>query len=159
MNKDVAQIGQDVPVMIFDNRCYLCIKFAKAIGFLAGGGHQIDIVGHYSNRGKDIRDKILDESALEMFWFIDGKKAYGGRAALLPLARSIFFSKRIINSSGSCGNHYNDYDYNGDNGDNCAHDNNGDTGELHCKTPKAVFVRSSSLLTNSRVIDISVNSK
>ena len=46
------------------------------------------MVGHYSNFGKKIREEILDDSALEMFWFIDENTASGGRAALLPLIKS-----------------------------------------------------------------------
>ena len=41
-----------------------------------------------SERSK-CRDEILDESALEMFWFIDSNTAYGGRAALGPLFSAI----------------------------------------------------------------------
>ncbi|MDH3278893.1 MAG: hypothetical protein OEL84_06480 [Nitrosopumilus sp.] len=123
------EIKENIPIAIFDNQCYLCVKFAKVIEFFARG--KITIVGHYSDFGKKIRDDILDESALEMFWFIDTKRAYGGRAALVPLFKS-FFSKRtkkIISSKID---------------DNCEQD---------CKTVKAVFIRSSSLLTNSKKID------
>jgi len=123
------EIKENIPIVIFDNQCYLCVKFAKVIEFFARG--KITIVGHYSDFGKKIRDDILDESALEMFWFIDTKRAYGGRAALVPLFKS-FFSKRtkkIISSKID---------------DNCEQD---------CKTVKAVFIRSSSLLTNSKKID------
>ena len=123
------KIKENAPIVIFDNQCYLCVKFAKVIEFFARG--KITIVGHYSDFGKKIRDDILDESALEMFWFIDTKRAYGGRAALVPLFKS-FFSKRtkkIISSKID---------------DNCEQD---------CKTVKAVFIRSSSLLTNSKKID------
>ena len=123
------KIKENAPIVIFDNRCYLCVKFAKVIEFFTRG--KITIVGHYSDFGKKIRDDILDESALEMFWFIDTKRAYGGRAALVPLFKS-FFSKRTkkLISSKIDGN--------------CGHD---------CKTIKAVFIRSSSLLTNSKRID------
>ena len=123
------EIKENIPIAVFDNQCYLCVKFAKVIEFFARG--KITIVGHYSDFGKKIRDDILDESALEMFWFIDTKRAYGGRAALVPLFKS-FFSKRtkkIISSKID---------------DNCEQD---------CKTVKAVFIRSSSLLTNSKKID------
>ena len=32
------------------------------------------MVGHYSDFGTKIRNEILDESALDMFWFIDPTK-------------------------------------------------------------------------------------
>jgi len=123
------QIKENVPIMVFDNQCYLCMKFAKIVDFFARG--KITMVGHYSDFGIEIRNKILDESALDMFWFIDKKRAYGGRAALFPLLKSIL-SKKIKKSSAIRIN------------EKCKQD---------CKTVKAVFVRSSSLLTSSKKID------
>ena len=90
------------------------------------------MIGHYSDFGTKIRNEILDESALDMFWFIDKKRAYGGRAALFPLVKSIF-SKKTKNSSTMRIDEY------------CKQD---------CKTVKEVFLRSLSLLTNSKKIDI-----
>ncbi|MCY4491978.1 MAG: hypothetical protein OXC46_11060 [Thaumarchaeota archaeon] len=118
------------PMILFDDRCYLCTKFAGAVNFLARG--RIAIVGHYSALGEKMRNDILDESALEMFWLIDKKNAYGGRAALLPLTRYVLFSKRDkfkeYKKDNACGK--------------------------ECKTVKSVFVRSSSLLSNSRKITL-----
>ena len=91
------EIKDSVPIVVFDNQCYLCMKFAKAVEFFAGD--KITIVGHYSDFGKKIRDEVLDESALDMFWFIDKKRAYGGRAALFPLIKSIFAKKSRKSSS------------------------------------------------------------
>ena len=78
----------DFPTIVFDNQCYLCVKFAKFVDFFSRG--KMKIIGHYSQEGEIIREKILDESALDMFWFIDGKKAHGGRSALLPVIKIIF---------------------------------------------------------------------
>ncbi|MEK6971158.1 MAG: hypothetical protein AABW60_00215, partial [Thermoproteota archaeon] len=80
-----------VPLVLYDDRCYLCIKFAKVINFLAKG--RLRLVGHYTDLGKKLRDEVLDSSALSMFWFIDEKTAYGGRAALLPLFSAIISAK------------------------------------------------------------------
>jgi len=124
------EIEENVPIVVFDNQCYLCVKFAKFVDFFARG--KISMVGHYSDFGTKIRNEILDESALDMFWFIDKKRAYGGRAALFPLIKSIF-SKKTEKSSSMRVN------------ENCQQD---------CKTVKAVFLRSSSLLTNSKKIDL-----
>jgi predicted DCC family thiol-disulfide oxidoreductase YuxK len=124
------EIKENVPIVVFDNQCYLCVKFAKFVDFFARG--KITMVGHYSDFGTKIRNEILDESALDMFWFIDKKRAYGGRAALFPLAKSIF-SKKTKKSSTTRVD------------ENCQQD---------CKTVKAVFLRSSSLLTNSKKIDL-----
>ena len=119
------------PLVVYDNRCYLCVQFAKFVNFLAKG--RLRFVGHYTDFGKKIRDNTLDSNALEMFWFIDNNTAYGGRAALGPLLTAIFnVSKKKIQNiivKDSC--------------------------ELGCKSPSAVFFRSASLLTNSKKIKIS----
>ena len=119
------------PLVIYDNECYLCVQFAKFVNFLAKG--RMQFIGHYTDFGKKIRESHLDSNALTMFWFIDNKTAYGGRAALGPLLSAILnidkknAQKNVI--QGSC--------------------------ELGCKSPKAVFFRSASLLTNSKKIKIS----
>ena len=124
------KIKENMPIMLFDNQCYLCMKFVKFVNFFARD--KITMVGHYSDFGRKIRNEILDEFALEMFWFIDKKRASGGRAALYPLVKSILSKKTkktaTIKISEEC--------------------------QQDCKTVKAVFVRSSSLLTNSRKIDL-----
>ena len=123
------EIEENVPIVVFDNQCYLCIKFARMVDFLSRG--RLTMVGHYSEFGEKIRREVLDESALEMFWFIDKRRAYGGRAALLPVLKSIFLKKGKKNSF-SVKNEV------------CTQE---------CKNVKAVFVRSSSLLTNSKRIE------
>ena len=124
------EIKENTPIVLFDNQCYLCMKFAKTVNYFARG--KISIVGHYSEFGEEIRKEILDESALDMFWFISKKRAYGGRAALLPLIKSIFSEKTkkasTIRIDKEC--------------------------QQGCKTVKAVFVRSASLITNSKIIDL-----
>ena len=115
------------PLVVYDDQCYLCTKFAKAVNFFARG--KISFVGHYSDIGEEIREKYLDTDALRMFWYIDEKIAYGGRAALFPLIAKILTSKRKQTIS-----KFNEA---------CSSD---------CKSTKAVFVRSASLLTNSKKI-------
>lgn len=118
-----------VPLVLYDNECYLCIKFAKIVSFLARG--RLHLVGHHTDLGEEIRTKFLDSSALKMFWFIDGKTAYGGRAALLPLFFAVISAKggRLpVVDTALCG--------------------------AQCKTAKAVFLRSASLLSNSKKIPI-----
>ena len=124
------EIKENTPIMLFDNQCYLCMKFAKLVNLFARD--KIMMVGHYSDFGLQIRNEILDEFALEMFWFIDKKRASGGRAALYPLAKSILSKKTKKSATIKIG-------------EECQQD---------CKTVKAVFLRSSSLLTNSRKIDL-----
>jgi len=119
------------PLVIYDNECYLCVQFAKFVNFLAKG--KLRFVGHYTDFGRKIRENALDSNALEMFWFIDSNTAYGGRAALGPLFSS------ILNS----------------NGKNIQKNIAQDSCKIRCKSPKAVFFRSASLLTNSKKLKIS----
>ena len=124
------EIKAEIPIVLFDDQCYVCIKFATIVNFLARG--KITMVGHYSNFGIKIRDEILDESALEMFWFIDEKRASGGRAALFPVVKSIFSTKSRKTKFVQIDNMCND----------------------DCKSVKAVFLRSFTLITNSKKIDL-----
>ena len=120
-----------LPLMIYDDKCYVCIKFAKLMNFLAKG--KLRMIGHYTDFGEKIRDDILDDSALEMFWYIDKKMAYGGRAAVIPLLSAIMkvhgrkFNEVTIQESCNIG----------------------------CKDSLAVFFRSASLITHSKKIKIS----
>ena len=124
------KVKDEVPIVLFDDQCYVCIKFATIVNFLAKG--KITMVGHYSNFGIKIRKEILDESALEMFWFIDKKRASGGRAALFPLIKAIFSTKSRKTKF--------------DQIDNICSDD--------CKGVKTVFIRSFTLITNSKKIDL-----
>ena len=124
------RIKEKIPIVLFDDQCYVCIKFATIINFLAR--NRITMVGHYSDFGTKIRNEILDESALEMFWFIDEKRASGGRAALFPLIKSIFFTKAEKSKFAQIN-------------DICS--------EI-CKSTRSVFVRSFSLITNSKKINL-----
>ena len=123
-------IKEKVPIIVYDNQCYLCVKFAKMIEFLTRGN--LTMIGHYSEFGLKLRQTMLGESALEMFWLIDEKTAYGGRAALLPLL------KVIITTNGRNSNKIKM-------NKNC---------EQECKTVKAVFIRSASLFSNSKKIEL-----
>lgn len=118
------------PIMLYDNKCYLCAKFAAVVNLLARGN--IYLVGHYTEIGQMLREQALDSSALDMFWFIDGKTAYGGRAALLPLVSAMIAKKARTQHTKV------DADACGDG----------------CRTAKAVFVRSASLFTHSKKIPL-----
>ena len=90
------------------------------------------MIGHYSKMGGKLRKTILGESALEMFWLIDNNTAFGGRAALLPLIKAIITIKmkktNKIKVEEKC--------------------------DQECKTVKSVFIRSASLFSNSKKIDL-----
>ncbi len=124
------EIKENIPIVVYDDQCYLCTKFAKMVNFLSRGN--LPIIGHYSNEGEEIRNQILDDSALEMFWIIDEKTAFGGRAALIPLIRAIITSKKKKSNNMKLES-------------NC---------KQECKTVKSVFIRSASLLSNSKKIEL-----
>ena len=121
-----------LPVMIYDDRCYLCAKFAKIVSFFAR--KKILIVGHYTDFGMKIKSEIFSNNydSTKMFWFVSDKIAYGGRAALLPLISSLFKSE--IKPSIQ-------YEF----PVSC---------DVDCKAPKAVFLRTLSLFSNSEKIII-----
>jgi len=129
-NKDTLNLEEIIPLVIYDNACHLCIKFAQGVNFLARG--KIRLIGHYNTTGKKLRDEFLEPEATEMFWFFDNENAYGGRAALLPLFLAILKGE----------------------GNRSIQKTVDETCDVGCKTPRAVFVRSASLLTNSRKIKI-----
>ena len=124
---------QQLPIVLFDNQCYWCEKFIRIVNFFARD--KIPIVGHYSDFGIKIRNKILDESALDMFWFINKNTAYGGRAAIIPLVDTILFrrTKNVTKIKVK---------------DEC---------KQNCKTVKAFFTRTSSLFRNSKTIKIDLD--
>ena len=119
-----------MPLMVFDDKCYVCIKFAKMVNYLTKG--RLRMVGHYTDFGKSFRDNLLGDDALEMFWFINKDTAYGGRAALRPLISAIF------NLSGTTTNEIPIQE-------SC---------DIGCKDSFAVFFRSASLITHSRKISL-----
>jgi hypothetical protein len=124
---------QQLPIVLFDNQCYWCEKFIRIVNFFARD--KIPIVGHYSDFGIKIRNKILDESALDMFWFINKNTAYGGRAAIMPLVNTVLFrrTKNVTKIKVK---------------DEC---------KQNCKTVKAFFTRTSSLFRNSKTIKIDLD--
>lgn len=117
-----------VPLVIYDDRCYLCSKFASVVHIFAR--NKILIIGHYSETGMKIKSEIFegDYDPTTMFWFITKNTAYGGRAAVLPLILNIF--------SGRSRNHIGYQP-----SSSCSQD---------CKTPRAFFMRTKSLLSNSK---------
>jgi predicted DCC family thiol-disulfide oxidoreductase YuxK len=125
-----VDIREKDPMIVYDNRCYLCVKFAKIIESITRGN--ITMIGHYSEFGINLRKTILGESATEMFWLIDKKTAYGGRSALLPLLRVIITKNERSSNKIKVD-------------DKC---------EQECKTIKAVFIRTTSLFSNGKKIDL-----
>jgi hypothetical protein len=121
-----------LPILIYDDSCYHCSKFASIAKSLAG--KNILIVGHYTDIGKEIKSEIFPEDydSTRMFWFVTDKTAYGGRAGVLPLISFILKGKsRKIPVKDIPLIYGND-----------------------CKTTRAFFMRVRTLLSNSQKIPL-----
>ncbi len=78
------------PLLIYDDRCYSCTKFARAASALSRGW--IRTAGHYnSEEAKKAKQMVFPQSydATRMFWLINKNGAFGARSGLLPLAREV----------------------------------------------------------------------
>lgn len=126
-------------VALYDDRCSLCTLFAQFVKSLT----EIELVGHYSPQGASLRKSMLESDALEMFWIIDKNTAYGGRAAIWPLLKMSI--KRQQKKT---------------RGDNAKSPNTSTTTPKEschiadCSGARHVFIRSASLIRNSRIIHV-----
>lgn len=78
------------PLLIYDDKCYSCTKFARAASALSRGW--IRTAGHY-NSDEARRAKAMVFPAgydpTKMFWLINKSGAHGARSGLAPVAREI----------------------------------------------------------------------
>lgn len=93
------------------------------------------MLGHYTNAGKEFKRQIFPSGydGIEMSWFVTKTHAYGGRKGLVKLIGYIFSIKK-----GS-------YQKNNFNLNECTTD---------CRTVKGVMIRSCSILTEGKVIEL-----
>ena len=126
------EIRDLLPLIIYDDRCYYCSKFASIIRIFAR--KRILIVGQYSKIGIEIKSEIFPKNydPTGMFWFIDDKIAYGGRAGIIPLVLFILKGKRVRSLPNNIPLIYGN----------------------DCKTPEAFFKRIKILLSNSERITL-----
>lgn len=121
------------PILIYDNLCSSCTAYAKYIDKIIP--NKITMLGHYSQEGKEFKRIFFPKGyeGLEMSWFVTESKAYGGRKGLIKLIKYIFSIKKV---------HYprNNFDLT-----ECTTD---------CRTVKGVMIRSCSILTQGKVIEI-----
>jgi hypothetical protein len=97
------------PLLIYDDQCYSCAKFAKVVSILSRGW--IRTAGHYySPVAMEAKEMIFpaDYDATKMFWLINERGAHGARSGLLPLIKEIilgfFFRRRgkVCDINASC---------------------------------------------------------
>ena len=78
------------PLLIYDDRCLLCIQFAVWAKRFSGGW--IRLAGHYySPEAMEVKRSIFpaDYDSTQMFWLINKNGAYGARFGLIELFKEI----------------------------------------------------------------------
>lgn len=122
------------PILIYDNLCTSCTSYAKLVDKLTNG--QIQMLGHYTADGKQFKAEIFPKGydGLEMSWFVDERHAYGGRQGLIKIIQFMLNPLRKGNKN------VNKFDLS-----ECTTD---------CRTVKGVMIRSCSILTEGKVIEI-----
>ena len=131
MNDDIFSTSDTFPLGLYDDKCYVCSKFAQIVSLLSR--RSIIMVGQYTDEGQKVIEQLDHPNAFEMFWFINGKRAYGGRATLLPMI------KHMLKPSKSC---------------KPILSTKTNPCSTQCKTVKAAFLRSMSIMKNSETIDL-----
>lgn len=125
------------PILIYDDLCYACTKFARIANIMIGG--KALMVGHYSHEGREIKRRLFPAGydGLEMFWFIIDGRAYGGRSGLAHLIKYMLSAKKNVK-----------YAKNEFNLASCSTD---------CSTARGVFMRSCSILTTRNTFRVLAN--
>jgi hypothetical protein len=79
------------PILIYDNTCSPCWKYAKIARRLSRG--RIRLLGHYDNSEdlKRVKEAVFPAGydPTSMSWLINENGAHGGRAWVLPMAKEI----------------------------------------------------------------------
>jgi hypothetical protein len=78
------------PLLIYDDKCSSCTKFAKAAAKLSGGW--IRIAGHYfSQEAIDAKKMVFPPGydPTKMFWLINKRGAFGARSGLFQTIKEI----------------------------------------------------------------------
>jgi hypothetical protein len=122
------------PLLIYDDKCYSCTKFAKTASMLSRGW--IRIAGHYySQNAKEAKEMIFPPGydATKMFWLVNRTGAYGARSGLPQVMREIIAGMFKGSKAGRGG------DNDGD--DTIAAACEYDGTSMSCYTPTNVFKR------------------
>jgi hypothetical protein len=90
--KDIMDLAHmfSRPLLIYDDRCSSCTKFAKTANILSRGW--IRTVGHYySEEAMQVKKIIFptDYDSTKMFWLINRNGAYGARSGLIQVIKEV----------------------------------------------------------------------
>jgi hypothetical protein len=106
-----------IPLLIYDDKCSSCTKFAKTANTLSRG--RIHIAGHYYSKEAIEAKKIVfptNYDPTKMFWLINKKGAYGARVGLIQVVKEIIIGwlkgKGMKNDNKNNNNKYNSKNYN-----------------------------------------------
>ena len=80
------------PLLIYDDKCYSCTRFAQLAQSLSRGW--IRIAGHYySSEAKEAKSIIFPAGydATQMFWLVNRSGAFGARSGLLRATKEIAY--------------------------------------------------------------------
>jgi hypothetical protein len=94
------------PLLIYDDKCSSCTKFAKAANILSGGW--IRTAGHYYSQEAIEAKKLVFPpgfDATKMFWLINGNGAYGARYGLIQVVKEIIIGLYKRKREKNNGNH------------------------------------------------------
>jgi len=129
-----------MPLLIYDDTCYLCGKFAQMARRLSH--NSVDVVGHYSEYGMSMKRKIFPAGfdPTTMFWLVKDRQAFGGRSGLLPVAVEIL--KGVFRPSAA--NRQESMNF------VCSNE------ELACNTPADFAKRVSMLIRNGKKIKLEI---
>lgn len=140
-----SQFGQ--PLLIYDDKCYSCTRFAQIASTLSGGW--IRIAGHYySDEARRAKNLIFPPGydSTGMFWLVNRAGAYGARAGLPRVAKEILYgaiagrqgNSRRLEGIGSSACEYKE-------------------GKMSCYTPTSVLQRIARLLSHGAAFRFSKN--
>ena len=103
-----------IPLLIYDDKCSSCTKFAKTANTLSRG--RIRIAGHYYSKEAIEAKKMVfptNYDPTKMFWLINKKGAYGARLGFIQVVKEIiigwFKGKGIKNNKNNNSNNSNNY--------------------------------------------------
>ena len=142
------------PLLIYDDKCSSCAKFARTAAKLSRGW--IRIAGHYySQEAIDSKKAIFPPGydATKMFWLINRKGAYGARLGLIQVVKEIALG--IFKSAFSAQHKKNSKCYNKNGGGSTISSSSNETAENcsysdkeSCMSTKSTLSRVFSMMKN-----------
>ena len=133
-----------LPLLIYDDKCSSCTKFARYIHILSLG--RIRIAGHFYSTEAIEAKKIIFPTTYDptkMFWLINKKGAYGARLGLIQVIKEIIIG--WLKGGNTNNNQSNKKKDSNDNQLSCIYDES----VLSCESSESVLIRIINLMRNS----------